>query len=59
MPSITALLRSLGNHGALTNVRTVLDQRQGDDWLVAGLAVRLNEWEQAGVARTPSAADAA
>lgn len=61
MPPITDMLRSFGNHGALTNARTVLDQRAGDDWLVASLALRLDEREQAGLAVTAraGAADAA
>ena len=45
MPSITTILRSLGNDGALRNVRGVLDERQREDWLVAGLAHRLTQRE--------------
>lgn len=55
MPLITALLHLLGNHGALANVRTVLDQRQGEDWLVASLALRLDERERTGVAKAATA----
>ena len=47
MPSISTFLRSLGNDGALLNVRTVLDDRKRDDWLIAGLALRLDEWDRA------------
>jgi hypothetical protein len=47
MPSISTLLRSLGNDGALTNARAVLDEREREDWLIAGLALRLDEWDQA------------
>lgn len=46
MPSISTFLRSLGNDGALLNVRTVLDDRKRDDWLIAGLALRLDERDQ-------------
>jgi hypothetical protein len=49
MPSLTTFIRSLGNDGALTNARTVLDAREHEDWLIAGLALRLDEW-----ADTPS-----
>jgi hypothetical protein len=41
MPSITTLLRSLGNDGAVANVEVVLEERQRQDWLVAGLTRRL------------------
>jgi len=47
MPSLSTFLRSLGNDGALMNVRTVLDDREREDWLIAGLALRLDEWDQA------------
>jgi hypothetical protein len=46
MPSISTLIRSLGNDGALANARTVLDEREREDWLIAGLALRLDEWDQ-------------
>jgi len=60
MPSISTLLRSLGNDGALTNARTVLDEREREDWLIAGLALRLDEWDQVPAAeRTGQAANAA
>jgi hypothetical protein len=36
------MLRSLGNQGALTNVQTVLRSREREDWLVEGLARRLD-----------------
>lgn len=55
MPSISALLRSLGNDGALTNVQTVLDERRGEDWLVAGLAHRLTEPDTTEVTTVPAA----
>ncbi|MGH9274559.1 MAG: hypothetical protein ACRDZU_07925 [Acidimicrobiales bacterium] len=46
MPSISTFLRSLGNDGAITNARTVLDEREREDWLIAGLALRLDEWDE-------------
>ena len=39
----TTLLRSLGNRGAVANVRAVLDERRREDWLVAALLRRLDE----------------
>jgi len=47
MPSISSVLRLLGNDGALRNVRAVLDDRKRDDWLIAGLARRLDERDRA------------
>jgi len=41
MPSLTQLVRSLGNAGALTNVRAILDERVREQWLVDGLVSRL------------------
>jgi hypothetical protein len=41
MNPLTTFVRSLGNDGALANVRTVLDARRHEDWLVQGLARRL------------------
>jgi hypothetical protein len=38
---LTTLLRSLGNDGAVTNVRSVLESRQREDWVVEVLARRL------------------
>jgi hypothetical protein len=54
MPSISELLRSLGNAGALTNVRTVLDDQTREDWLIAGLALRLTERDTTKVPVTPA-----
>lgn len=51
MPSLSTFLRSLGTDGALTNARTVLDSREQEDWLIAGLALRLEQRSDA----TPSA----
>ena len=55
MPSVTALLRSLGNYGALANVRGALEECQREDWLVASLVLRLNEDERGRAAMTPAA----
>ena len=38
---ITTFVQLLGNEGALANVRTVLEERAREDWLVQGLASRL------------------
>jgi hypothetical protein len=38
----TKLLRSLGNDGAVANVRAVLDQRRRGEWLVELLLHRLD-----------------
>lgn len=47
MPSMTHLLRSLGNDGALDNVRAVLEARQREEWLVAVLTRRLDARDEA------------
>jgi hypothetical protein len=39
---LTTFVRSLGNDGALANARAVLDAREREDWLVQGLASRLD-----------------
>jgi hypothetical protein len=41
MNPLTTFVRSLGNEGALANAQTVLDARRHEDWLVQGLARRL------------------
>ena len=38
---LTTFVRSLGNDRALANARTVLDARSHEDWLIQGLARRL------------------
>ena len=38
---LTTFVRSLGNDGALRNAQTVLDAHRHEDWLVQGLARRL------------------
>jgi len=43
MPSLTALVRSLGNDRAVDNVRAALERRQREDWLIVGLASRLDQ----------------
>jgi hypothetical protein len=50
---LTTFVRSLGNDGALRNARTVLDAHRHEDWLVQGLARRL---ESTGP-NTPSTVD--
>lgn len=54
MPPITASLRSLGNAGALTNVRSLLDERARETWLIAGLVSRLDERERRTAPAEPS-----
>ena len=41
MNPLTTFVRSLGNDGALRNAKTVLDAQRHEDWLVQGLARRL------------------
>ena len=41
MNPLTTFVRSLGNHRALENAQAVLDARRHEDWLVQGLAHRL------------------
>lgn len=41
MPSLTQLMRSFGNAGALANVQANLDERVREQWLVDGLVSRL------------------
>ena len=43
---LTTFVRSLGNDGALANARAVLDARVREDWLVQGLARRLERVER-------------
>lgn len=59
MPSISTFLRSLGNDGALTNARMVLDAREHEDWLIAGLALRLEEWADTAPSVQPATRQAA
>lgn len=49
MASLSQLLRSLGNDGAVTNVHNVLEERARQEWVVAGLALRV---EREAAART-------
>ncbi len=39
---LTTFVRSLGNDGARANAQAVLDDRVREDWLVEGLARRLD-----------------
>ena len=41
MNPLTTFVRSLGNDGALRNAQAVLDAHHREDWLVQGLARRL------------------
>ncbi len=42
MSSLTTLLQSLGNHGAMANARLSLQAREREDWIVEALARRLD-----------------
>jgi hypothetical protein len=42
MSQLTSFLRSLGAHGAVANVRSVLEARRQEDWIVAALSARLD-----------------
>ena len=55
---LTTFVRSLGNDGALANARTVLDARRHEDWLVQGLARRLESIGPDSPAAEPAAAAA-
>ena len=50
MPSLTSLLRALGNEQAVANASAVVEARRQEDWLVAGLARRLDRREGEGQA---------
>ena len=39
---LTTFVRSLGNDRALANAKAMIDARQREDWLVQGLASRLD-----------------
>lgn len=41
MPLMSGLLRALGNDRAVANVQAVLEARQREAWLVAGVARRV------------------
>jgi len=53
---LTTLVRSWGNQGALTNVRTVLDAQRREDWIIQGLARRLEATGPDSPAAEPAAA---
>jgi hypothetical protein len=53
---LTTFVRSLGNDRALANARIVLDARQVEDWLVQGLARRLESTGAEPAAAEPVAA---
>ena len=53
---LTTLVRSLGNDGALANARAVLEAHRREDWLVQGLAHRLEHRPAPGAVRTVAGA---
>jgi len=55
MLSLRTLLRTIGTDGAVANVRTVLEARTREDWLVQGLATRLDEVAAEPTPAAPSA----
>ena len=56
MNPLTTFVRSLGNDGALRNAQTVLDAHRHEDWLVQGLARRLESTGPATPAADPAIA---
>jgi hypothetical protein len=42
MSQLTTYLRSLGNPGAVANVRLVLEARRREEWVIEGLSRRLD-----------------
>jgi hypothetical protein len=56
---LTTFVRSLGNDGALANAQAVLDATHHEDWLVQGLARRLESTGPTPVAEPSVAATAA
>jgi hypothetical protein len=58
---LTTFARSLGNDRALANARAVLDARRREDWIIQGLARRLEGIGPSSVApdRAATADDAA
>jgi hypothetical protein len=53
---LTTFVRSLGNEGALANARTVLDAHRHEDWVIQGLARRLESIGPDSPAAEPAAA---
>ena len=53
---LTTFVRSLGNDGALANVRGVLDAHRHEDWMIQGLARRLESIGPEPTAAEPAAA---
>ena len=54
MNPLTTFVRSLGNDRALANARAMVEKRQREDWIIQGLASRLDRLPVA----TPAAATA-
>ena len=58
MNPLTTFVRSLGNDRALANAQAVLDARRQEDWLVQGLAHRLESTRPAPPVLDPRVATA-
>ena len=56
---LTTLLRALGNAGAVDNVRSVLESRVREDWVVDGLLSRLEPAAPAAAPAAPAASSIA
>jgi len=56
---LTTMLRSLGNDGARANAQVALKAREREDWLVQGLARRLERTAPAASVTAPAAANSA
>jgi hypothetical protein len=52
---LTTFVRSLGNDGARANARAALELAAREDWLVQGLARRLDRQPAAGAAAVTAA----
>lgn len=59
MPSLTSFVRSLGNDRAVTNAQISLQQREREDWLIAGLVHRVETRDRSLAAPAADAATAA
>lgn len=58
MPSITEVLRTLGNNGAVANALRALDARDHEERLVSSLARRLDSLDLVAVSAVPGTATA-
>ncbi len=59
MNPLTTFVRSMGNDGALANARGTLEVQAREDWLVQGLARRLEHRSPHSAVGSSRAADAA